>query len=62
MYQKVRSEGKFSKEWRRATVIPILKPRKNPTDTESYRPFSLTSSLCKSLERIINKRLVYVLE
>jgi hypothetical protein len=62
MYQKIWSEGEFAKEWRRATVVPILKPGKNPTNTESYRPISLTSCLCKILERIINKRLIYVLE
>jgi hypothetical protein len=44
MFQKIWSEGEFSKDWRRATVILILKPRKNPTDTESYRPISLTRS------------------
>jgi hypothetical protein len=59
---KIWSEGEFRKEWRRATVIPILKLGKNPTNTESYRSISITSCLGKILERIINKRLVYVLE
>jgi hypothetical protein len=34
-FQKIWSEGEFPKKWRRATVIPILKPRKNPTNTET---------------------------
>jgi hypothetical protein len=28
MYQKIWSEGEFAIEWRRATVVPILKPGK----------------------------------
>jgi hypothetical protein len=46
---------------RMATAIPILKPGKNSTDTESYRPISLTSCLCKILERMVNNKLVYLL-
>jgi hypothetical protein len=55
MYQKMWSEREFPKEWRRVMVISILKPGKKPTDTESY-------SSCKILERILNKRLLYVLQ
>jgi hypothetical protein len=62
MYVDIWSKGNFPKEWRSATVIPILKPGKNPSITESYRPISLTSCLWKVLERIVNKRLVYILE
>jgi hypothetical protein len=45
MYQQICSEGEFPKEWRRTMVILILKPGKYPTNTESYRPISLTSSM-----------------
>jgi hypothetical protein len=62
MYEDIWSKGNFPKEWRSATVIPILKPGKNPSITESYRPISPTSCLWKFLERIVNKRLVYILE
>ncbi|GBM44014.1 putative RNA-directed DNA polymerase from transposon BS [Araneus ventricosus] len=48
--------------WSRAIVIPILKPGKNPEDPSSYRPIALTSCLCKTLERMINARLIHVLE
>jgi hypothetical protein len=57
MYEDIWSKGNFPKEWSIATVIPILKPGKNPTNAESYRPISLTSCLCKVLEMIVNKRL-----
>lgn len=47
----------FPKTWKSAIVIPILKPNKNKTDKDSYRPISLTCCLCKILEKIVNKRL-----
>ena len=59
---KVFLEGLFPEEWRLAHVIPILKEGKDPLDPGSYRPISLTSCLCKLLERILNKRLVWCLE
>lgn len=52
----------FPRMWRNATVIPILKPGKNSTKTESYRPISLTSCLCKIMEGMVNRRLVWLLE
>ena len=39
--------------WRESTVVPLLKPGKDPSDPNSYRPISLTSALCKLAERII---------
>ena len=49
-------------QWRAATVIPIPKPNKDHIDPLSYRPIALTSCLCKVLERMINKRLIWYLE
>ncbi|GFU20752.1 putative RNA-directed DNA polymerase from transposon X-element [Trichonephila clavipes] len=40
----------------------ILKPGKVATDPLSYRPIALTSCFCKTFERMVNTRLVYVLE
>jgi hypothetical protein len=57
MYEDIWSKGNFPKEWSSATIIPILKPGKNPTNAECYRPISLTSCLCKVLKTIVNKRL-----
>ena len=44
------------------TVVPILKADKDPTRTTSYRPISLTSTMGKTMERIINARLNWLLE
>ncbi|GFU96156.1 probable RNA-directed DNA polymerase from transposon X-element [Trichonephila clavipes] len=52
----------FLSSWREAIVIPILKPGKVATDPLSYRPIALTSCFCKTFERMVNTRLVYVLE
>jgi hypothetical protein len=62
LYEDISSKENFPKVWRSATVIPILKPGKIPIIAGSYRPISLTNCLCKVLERIVNKRLVYILE
>jgi hypothetical protein len=53
---------KFPTEWTKATVIPILKPGKDTNEPESYRPIALTRCICKTMERIVNKRLTYILE
>ena len=52
----------ISEDWRLATVIPIPKPGKDHAEPTNYRPIALTSCLCKTLERMINKRLIWYLE
>ena len=54
--------GKFPESWELATIIPIPKPRKDHAEPNSYRPIALTSCLCKTLERMINVRLVWYFE
>ncbi|GFU45959.1 probable RNA-directed DNA polymerase from transposon X-element [Trichonephila clavipes] len=52
----------YPTQWQEAIVIPILKPGKDPKNPLSYRPIALMSCLCKTLERVVNARLVYELE
>lgn len=52
----------FPNEWRTSEVIPIPKPAKPSTSPENIRPISLTSCLCKLMEKIISKRLEWYLE
>ena len=54
--------GKFPESWELATIILIPKPGKDHTEPTNYRPIALTSCLCKTLERMINARLVWYLE
>ena len=43
-------------------MIPISKRGKDSKNLSNYRPISLTSCLCKTMERMINTRLVWFLE
>ncbi|GBN30121.1 putative RNA-directed DNA polymerase from transposon X-element [Araneus ventricosus] len=47
----------FPNEWNVATIVPIIKPVKNPQDPSSYRPISLLSALGKIAEAIILNRI-----
>jgi hypothetical protein len=46
----------------KATVVPVLKTGRDPKNTASYRPISLTSTIGKSMEGIINTGLNRLLE
>ena len=48
--------------WNKEIKLPFLKPGKNPSLPSSYRPISLTSSICKLFERMVNHRLMWFLE
>ena len=46
----------------KSIAIHILKVGKDPTNPVSYRPIALTSNISKTMERMINRRLVLFLE
>ena len=48
--------------WRTAVVTPILKKGKKAGEPKNYRPISLTSSIGKLAERMVNYRLYWYLE
>ena len=54
--------GKFPEDWHKAVIIPIPKPGKDKTEATNYRPIALTSCICKTMEGMINDRLVWFLE
>ena len=54
--------GKLPEDWHKAVIIPIPKPGKDKTEATNYRPIALTSCICKTIERMINDRLVWFLE
>ena len=55
-------EGKLPEQWKEATIIPLLKPNKDPNNPQSYRPISLTSAICKTMETMVNNRAKKILD
>ena len=62
IFNNIWETGQLPKDWTYATIIPIPKPGKDPAEPNNHRPTALTSCLCKTLERMINKRLTWFLE
>lgn len=54
--------GTLPPEWKHSVVIPVPKPGKSPTQLSNMRPISLTSTICKLLERMVLTRLNYHLQ
>ena len=52
----------FLESWREAVIISIPKPGKDHFNLLNYRPIALTSCICKTVERMVNERLVWYLE
>ena len=61
-YNAVWKSGNVPKVWNHAIVLPLKKPDKPAEDPSSYRPISLTSVLCKIMERMVTNRLNWFLE
>ena len=55
-------EGRVPQMWKEAVMIPIHKKGKDKTKSSSYRPISLTSCVVKTMERIVNRRLIFYFE
>lgn len=62
MFNHIWQRGDFPKNWKTATVLPLLKSVQNPSLVESYRPISLTSTLGKLYEKLVARRLLWELE
>ena len=55
-------EGATPASWRSAVIVAIPKKGKPPSETGSYRPISLLSSISKVAERLLQARLQHWLE
>ena len=62
IFNDIWETGKFPESWELSTIILVPKPGKDHTELTNYRAIALTSCLCKTLERMINTRLVWYLE
>ena len=50
-------EGVVSSEWKEANITPLFK-KGSRNKSDNYRPVSLTSVICKLLERLIKDHMV----
>ena len=62
LYNKCWEGNGIPVKWRTAIIKPLLKDGKDPKETVSYRPISLTCCMGKILEKIIADRLIHILE
>jgi hypothetical protein len=58
LFQKSLNSGCLPALWKSAYVIPLYKGKGSKFDILNYRPISLTSSICKVMEKIVRKKLV----
>ncbi len=56
------STGNIPSGLKHSIIKPILKPRKEKSDLNSYRPISLTSTISKVMEKMVGSRLNWFLE
>ncbi len=61
IFRKSLDEGYLPQVWRDANITPIHK-KGNKANSNNYRPVSLTSILCKTLESIIKDEIVIFLK
>ena len=61
IFRRSLSEGVVPDLWKESTVIPIFK-KGSRNDPLNYRPVSLTSVCCKTMERLITQHLTEFLE
>ena len=62
IYNCTWESGTLPGDWKHAIVAPFIKPGKDPSKPEAYRPIALTSSLCKTMERMVTNRFQWFLE
>ena len=50
IFNKMLISHDFSSDWKKAIIIALPKPGKNPTNHTTYRFTALTSCICKTME------------
>ena len=56
IFRSTLDQGKIPNDWKKANVTPIFKKGLR-SEASNYRPVSLTSQVCKVMEKIINSRI-----
>ena len=53
LFNMIWSKGVIPSGWKRLVMLLFVKPGKDPSCADSYRPIALTSNLCKLMEKMI---------
>ena len=61
LFEKCLKASSIPREWKHATVVPIFKKGQKKL-ASNYRPISLTSVVCKTMEAIVKDRIMLHLE
>ena len=61
LFRQSLSEGKIPEDWRKAKVCPIFK-KGSRLSANNYRPVSLTSVVCKIMEKLVRENIIKHLE
>ena len=60
VYNKSLQEGCFPKQWKKSSIVPIIKPGKEDNrDTSKYRPISLLNVAGKMLDKLMIDRILH---
>lgn len=51
LFNDLWSSGSFPSQWEEHTIVPFLKPNKNPDDLSSYRRIYLSSCVMRTMEK-----------
>jgi exonuclease III/ribonuclease HI len=62
LYNLIWSTGILPPAWKHSIILPFPKKDKDPSNPTSYRPISLTSTLCKLMEKLVTNRLTWHME
>ena len=61
LFRHSMERGQLPKDWKRANITPIYK-KGGRDDAGNYRPISLTSVVCKTMEQIMKRQMTKFLE
>src|SRR6218665_3619976 len=62
IYNGIWDGGAMPGDWKHAIILPLPKASKDLSVPGSYRPISLTSTLCKVMEKMVTNRLQWFVE
>ena len=61
LFNQSLATGEVPQDWKKAYVIPIYK-KGSKSDPRNYRPISLTSIVCKTMEHILSSQIMHHIE